>query len=184
MRKIIIAATTVATLAAPAVSMAANSHVATSRVEHAVHRQSTYDGTRPLVDTCSSATACTRSKSARPRPSQLRARQVPLQDHEADHGGTGQARRCSSPPVSTTINWLTTYGGWNSDFNGASATSMSAHVNANGSGFSAVATTSSARSSETLGRLLGWEGRLSGRPCQAGSSPSSNRKEPHENQHL
>ena len=40
------------------------------------------------------------------------------------------------PPIRL-IDWPA---GWNSDFNGASATSMVAHTNAKGTGFSAVAT--------------------------------------------
>ena len=130
MRKIIIAATTVATLAAPAVSMAANSHVATSRV-NTPYNVSYADPSAGNTFTCNGM-------------------------HEVKVGKTPQASfvidkfhcKITSPttgkpaaqlPGNATIDWATK-GGWASDVTGALATSMIAHSNAKGTGFSAVAT--------------------------------------------
>jgi hypothetical protein len=138
MRKIILAATSVAVLAVPAVSMAGNTHVATSRVNtpYTAFYTDTYGAAdQGMQLTCSGV-------------------------HEAKVGKTAAASfvidkfHCKVSLVGTTAKGnrvapfapnqhltMSDFGsGWNSDFNGAAATSLIGQANANGNGFSAVAT--------------------------------------------
>lgn len=139
MRKLILAATSVAVLAAPAVSMAAHSNTVTSRTNTPY--------TASYTDTYGSAD----------KGQQLTCAGI----HEVKVGKTAAASfvidkfHCKvSTPGSTTLKGnrqapftpnqpltMSDFGsGWNSDFTGAAATSLVGHANANGTGFSAIAT--------------------------------------------
>lgn len=136
MRKIIIAATTVAALAVPAISTAAN--VATSHI--------TTPYTASYTDTYGAAD----------QGLQLTCKGV----HDVKIGKTADASfaidkfHCKVSSVGTTPKGnrqapfapnqqltMSSFGsGWNSDFNGAAATSLTGQANAKGNAFSAVAT--------------------------------------------
>jgi hypothetical protein len=134
MRKIIIAATTVAALAAPAVSMAANSHVATSRVNTPYTAQYV-DASGPGTETFSIA-GVHEVKVAKNAANSFVKDKFTVRI--TDPAGKPFAEFANQ--AGTTISWPA---GWASDSPvdlGNIATSMVAHINAKGTGFTAVAT--------------------------------------------
>lgn len=132
MRKIILAATSVAVLAAPAVSMAAHSTVVPSRTVTPYTAQYT-DSYGPAADQFSIIGKHIVKVAKNPANSSV----VDKFTVRITDPTTGKPAAEFLNDAGQTIAWP---GGWNSDFNGASATSMSAHINAKGTGFTAVAT--------------------------------------------
>jgi hypothetical protein len=132
MRKLIIAATTVAALAAPAVSMAAHSTVVPSRTMTPYTAQYT-DSYGPAADQFNIVGTHIVKVAKQASNSFVEDKfTVKITDP-----ATGKPAPEFASVAGQTIAWPA---GWNSDFNGASATSMSAHINAKGTGFTAVAT--------------------------------------------
>ncbi len=131
MRKIIIAATTIATLAVPAVSMAAHSTVVPSRTISPYTAQYV-DGSGPGTETFTiSGTHIVKVAKQASNSFVEDKMSVKITDP------SGKPFAEFADQAGATINWPA---GWNSDYNGVSATKMVAHINAKGTGFTAVAT--------------------------------------------
>ena len=137
MRKFIAAATTLVALAAPAVSMAANT-VATSRTNtpYTASYTDTYgsaDGAQQL--TCVGVHEVKVGKTAA-------ASFVIDKFHcKVSAPGTAPKGNRTMPFQPNQQLTISSFGsGWNSDFNGVAATSLTGQANAKGDGFSAVAT--------------------------------------------
>ena len=132
MRKLIIAATTIATLAVPAVSMAAHSTVVPSRTMTPYTAQYN-DQYGPVADQFNIVGTHIVKVARNPANSFVEDKMtVKITDPT-----TGKPAPEFANVAGQTISWPA---GWNSDFNGASATSMVAHINAKGTGFTAIAT--------------------------------------------
>lgn len=131
MRKLILAATSVAVLAAPAVSMAAHSTTVTSRVNTPYSAPSYTDASGGNKFTCNGVHEVKVGKTA--------ASSFTIDKFHCKITDPTTGKKVAQFTSNQPINWLTSYGGWNSDYNGASATSMVATPNATGTGFSAVA---------------------------------------------
>ena len=132
MRKLILAATSVAVLAAPAISMAAHSTVVPSRVNTPYTAQYV-DGSGPGTETFSIA-GVHEVKVAKVAANSFVKDKMTVRITLA-----GKPYAEFADQAGQTINWPT---GWASDSPvdlGAPATSMVAHINAKGTGFTAVA---------------------------------------------
>ncbi len=131
MRKIIAAATTVAALVAPAVSMAAKSTVVPSRTVSPYTAQYT-DTYGPAADQFS-IVGNHIVKVAKLASNSFVEDKFTVRITDPV---TGKPAAEFANQAGQSIAWPT---GWNSDFNGASATSMQVQINAKGTGFTAVA---------------------------------------------
>lgn len=139
MRKIILAATSIAVLAAPAVSMAAHSTTVTSRTStpYTANYTDTYgsaDQGQQLI--CNGVHVVKVGKTAD---------QSFVVDKfhckVATAGNTTPKGNRTAPFAPGQDLTLSSFGsGWNSDFNGVAATSLVGHANDKGNAFSAVAT--------------------------------------------
>lgn len=138
MRKIILAATSIAVLAAPAVSMAAHSTTVTSRVNtpYTAFYTDTYgtaDGGMQL--TCNGVHEVKIGKTAD------KSFAIDKFNCKVSLVGTAAKGNRTAPFTPNQQLTMSSFGsGWNSDFNGAPATSLTGQANAKGNAFSAVAT--------------------------------------------
>ena len=134
MRKVILAATSVAVLAAPAVSMAAHSTTVTSRTMTPYTAQYV-DSYGPAADQFNIVGTHIVNVAKNPTNSFVEDKfTVKITDP-----ATGKPAAEFANQAGQTINWP---GGWASDSSvepGAPATSMVAHINAHGTGFTAIA---------------------------------------------
>ena len=133
MRKLIIAATTIAALAVPAISMAAYTGNKEVDTNYSASYVDSYGPTGTNLLTCNGVHETTTDKTGAV---------ILVQDKmncAVTSPTTGKRVRAFQPNQPLTLgNGFG--GGWNSDFNGASATSMVGHANANGEAFTATAT--------------------------------------------
>jgi len=133
MRKLIIAATTIAALAVPSVSMAAYTGNHEVDTNYSASYIDAYGPSGPnVLLTCNGVHEVTTNQAGAT---------ILVQDKmncAFTSPTTGKRVRVFQP--NQPLNWLASYGGWNSDFNGASATSMVGQANENGEAFKAVAT--------------------------------------------
>lgn len=131
MRKLIIAATTIAALAVPAVSMAAN-NVVTSRVNTPF--------TASYVDTWGTGaqTTCSGIHEVKVGKTAATSFVIDKEHCQLTVPGTTKPDKVFAPFQS--LSEANFGDGWASDYNGVMSTSVVGHANANGSGYSIIAT--------------------------------------------
>jgi hypothetical protein len=138
MRKLILAATSVAVLAAPAVSMAAHSTVQTSRVNspYSVSYTDTYGAAdQGMQLTCNGVHEVKIGKTA--------ANSFDIDKFHCKVslvGTTPKGNRVAPFTPNQQLTMSSFGSGWNSDYNGVAATGLTGQANAKGNAFSAVAT--------------------------------------------